>query len=131
MKKTLLALLASCLSAISCTALADCTLMCAAGNATALGDALVASTSDNPYLAGPRKPVKLTIPKKGYKFVHTPCLEKQKDGTLVDLGSDRGMNETGFSWTRSWVVPTEPEDPDKINAQEWFMRLGSTVATVD
>lgn len=131
MKKTLLALLTSCLSAVSSTTFADCTLICAAGDATASGEALIASTSDNPYLAGPRKPVKLTIPQKGYKFVHTPCLEKQKDGTIVDLGSDRGMNETGFSWTRSWVVPIEQEDPDKIDAQEWFARLGATVATVD
>ena len=53
------------------------------------------------------------------------------DGTLVNEGSDRGMNEKGFSWTRSWVVPDEPEASNKMNAVDWFLKLGSQVSTVD
>ena len=49
-----------------------CTLMGANGLATKDGNAYLASTSDNPYIEGPRNQVYLTIPKQGYKFVHTP-----------------------------------------------------------
>ena len=49
-----------------------CTLMGVSGGATEDGNAYIASTSDNPYIQGPRKPVYVTIPKNGYKFVHTP-----------------------------------------------------------
>jgi hypothetical protein len=108
-----------------------CTLMGANGEATKDGNAYIASTSDNPYIEGPRKPVYLTIPKSGYKFVHTPCIIQDPPGHYFDVGSDRGMNEKGFSWTRAWVVPNEPEAPNKIPAVEWFQKLGSTVATVD
>jgi hypothetical protein len=41
------------------------------------------------------------------------------------------MNEKGFSWTRAWVVPNEPETSNKTAAVDWFLKLGSTVATVD
>ena len=111
---------------------AACTLIGATGSETEDGHAYIASTSDNDYLPGPRKPVQVTIPKDGgYKFVHTPCLKVLEDGSLIDEGSDRGMNEKGFSWTRSWVVPDEPEAADKMSGAEWFVKMGSTVATVD
>lgn len=109
-----------------------CTLFGATGKTTTEGNAILGSTSDNPYLPGPRKPVYVTIPKDGgFKFVHTPCLIKEDSGQYTDVGSDRGMNEKGFSWTRSWVVPTEPENQNKMNAVDWFLKLGSTVSTVD
>ena len=41
------------------------------------------------------------------------------------------MNEKGFSWTRAWVVPNEPEATNKMNAVDWFLKMGSTVSTVD
>ena len=41
------------------------------------------------------------------------------------------MNEKGFSWTRAWVVPNEPEAANKMPAVDWFLKMGSTVATVD
>ena len=41
------------------------------------------------------------------------------------------MNEKGFSWTRAWVVPNEPEATNKMKAVDWFLKMGSTVATVD
>ncbi|WP_101877241.1 carcinine hydrolase/isopenicillin-N N-acyltransferase family protein [Lachnoclostridium edouardi] len=120
------------LSAVSTFSSLACTLVGANGGATVTGNAYIASTSDNPYLPGPRKPVYVTIPKDGgYKFVHTPCLIKNEDGTFEDVGSDRGMNETGFSWTRSWVVPDEPEDPNKMAAVDWFVKMGSTISNVD
>ena len=112
-------------------AAAECTLLGATGEATSIGNAYIASTSDNPWIEGPRKPVYVTIPKSGYKFVHTPCLILEKNGDFLDVGSDRGMNEKGFSWTRSWVVPKEPEAPNKTPAVDWFIKMGSTVATVD
>lgn len=113
-------------------ALAACTLIGATGTATIGRRIFLASTSDNPYLEGPRKPVVVTIPKDGgYKFVHTPCLIRVNSGKLVDIGSDRGMNEKGFSWTRSWVVPKEVEDPNKLDAVDWFLKMGATVETVD
>ena len=99
--------------------------------ATIDGHAYIASSSDNPYIEGPRKPVYVTIPKKGYRFVHTPCLIQDPPGHYFDVGSDRGMNEKGFSWTRSWVVPDEPQAPDRLSGVEWFLKMGSTVATVD
>jgi hypothetical protein len=108
-----------------------CTLMGANGTATKDRNAYLASTSDNPYLEGPRKPVYFTIPKQGYKFVHTPCIVQDPPGNYVDVGSDRGMNEKGFSWTRSWVDPNEPEAANKISSVDWFLKMGSTVATVD
>jgi Acyl-coenzyme A:6-aminopenicillanic acid acyl-transferase len=108
-----------------------CTLMGANGTATKDGNVYLASTSDNPYIEGPRNQVYLTIPKQGYKFVHTPLHIQDPPGHYFDVGSDRGMNEKGFSWTRAWVVPKEPEAPNKMNAVDWFMKLGSTVATVD
>ncbi len=108
-----------------------CTLMGANGQATKDGHVYLASTSDNPYIEGPRKPVYFTIPKSGYKFVHTPCIIQDPPGHYFDVGSDRGMNEKGFSWTRAWVVPNEKEAPNKMSAVEWFQKLGSTVATVD
>ncbi|WP_181995651.1 carcinine hydrolase/isopenicillin-N N-acyltransferase family protein [Clostridium sp. AM58-1XD] len=118
---------------LTCTiSSAACTLLGANGTETEDQNAYIASTSDNPYLPGPRKPVYVTIPQDGgYKFVHTPCLIKEKDGSFTDVGSDRGMNEKGFSWTRSWVVPGEPESVDKTPAVDWFLKLGSTVSTVD
>jgi hypothetical protein len=130
MKKTMgWALLSTCLTAS--TYAAACTLMGASGLATKDGNAYLASTSDNPYIAGPRKPIYLTIPKVGYKFVHTPCIIQDPPGHYFDVGSDRGMNEKGFSWTRAWVVPNEPEASDKMDAVDWFLKMGSTVATVD
>ena len=42
-----------------------CTLMGANGTATADGHVYLASTSDNPYIEGPRNQVYLTIPKAG------------------------------------------------------------------
>ena len=110
---------------------ASCTLLGATGKATADGNAYIASTSDNPWIEGPRKPVYVTIPQNGFKFVHTPCLILQADGSFLDVGSDRGMNEKGFSWTRSWVVPKEAEAANKMSGVDWFIKLGSTVATVD
>ena len=41
------------------------------------------------------------------------------------------MNEKGFSWTRAWVVPNEPEATNKMSGVDWFLKMGSTVATVD
>lgn len=108
-----------------------CTLLGASSKSTSDGNVYLASTSDNSFLMGPRKPVKLTIPKNGYKFIHTPCMTLTKDGDIIDQGSDRGMNETGFSWTRSWVVPKEEEDLNKMEAVDWFIKMGSTVASVD
>jgi hypothetical protein len=108
-----------------------CTLLGANGTATKDGHVYLASTSDNPYMVGPRKPVVLTIPKQGYKFVHTPCIIQDPPGHYVDVGSDRGMNEKGFSWTRAWVVPNETEADNKMDPVEWFQKLGSSVATVD
>ena len=109
-----------------------CTLMGANGSTTDNGSVYLASTSDNPYLPGPRKPVYVTLPEDGgYKFVHTPCLLLDENGFYENVGSDRGMNETGFSWTRSWVVPDEEESPEKMSATAWFQKLGSTVSTVD
>lgn len=108
-----------------------CTLMGANGQATKDGNAYLASTSDNPYIEGPRNQVYLTIPKQGYKFVHTPLQIQDPPGHYFDVGSDRGMNEKGFSWTRAWVVPNEPEAPNKMPAVDWFLKMGSTVATVD
>lgn len=109
-----------------------CTLVGANGGSTDNGAAYLASTSDNPYLPGPRKPVYVTLPQNGgYKFVHTPCLLLNDKGFYENVGSDRGMNETGFSWTRSWVVPNEEECSDKMSATSWFRKLGSTVSTVD
>ena len=108
-----------------------CTLMGVTGGASEDGNAYIASTSDNPYIQGPRKPVYVTIPKDGYKFVHTPCIIQDPPGHFFDVGSDRGMNEKGFSWTRAWVVPNEPEASNKMSAVDWFLKMGSTVATVD
>ncbi len=108
-----------------------CTLLGASSETTTDGNVYIGSTSDNNFLMGPRKPVVLTIPKDGYKFIHTPCLTLTEEGTLVNDGSDRGMNEKGFSWTRSWVVPKEVEDPDKMKAEDWFIKMGSNVANVD
>jgi hypothetical protein len=108
-----------------------CTLMGATGPATKDGNAYLASTSDNPYIVGPRDMVYLTIPKHGYKFVHTPLDIQDPPGHYFDVGADRGMNEKGFSWTRAWVAPNEPEAPNKMNAVDWFLKMGSTVATVD
>ena len=105
--------------------------MGANGAATKDGNVYLASTSDNPYIEGPRNQVYLTIPKQGYKFVHTPLHIQDPPGHYFDVGSDRGMNEKGFSWTRAWVVPNEPEAPNKMNAVDWFLKMGSTVATVD
>jgi hypothetical protein len=108
-----------------------CTLMGVSGKASEDGNAYIASTSDNPYIQGPRKPVYVTIPKNGYKFVHTPCIIQDPPGHFFDVGSDRGMNEKGFSWTRAWVVPNEPEAANKMSAVDWFLKMGSSVATVD
>jgi len=108
-----------------------CTLMGANGGATKDGNVYLASTSDNPFIAGPRNQIYLTIPKKGYKFVHTPLQIQDPPGHYFDVGSDRGMNEKGFSWTRAWVVPNEPEAANKMNSVDWFLKMGSTVATVD
>ncbi len=108
-----------------------CTLMGATGSATADGNAYLASTSDNPYIEGPRNQVYLTIPKHGYKFAHTTLQIQDPPGHYFDVGSDRGMNEKGFAWTRAWVVPKEPEAPNKMNPVDWFLQMGSTVATVD
>ncbi|MEA5011602.1 MAG: carcinine hydrolase/isopenicillin-N N-acyltransferase family protein [Angelakisella sp.] len=109
-----------------------CTLVGATGGSTIDGNTLIASTSDNPYIPGPRKPVMLTIPKDGgYKFVHTPCIIQEPEGDFFDVGSDRGMNETGFCWTRSWVVPNEAENIEKTNAVDWFLKMGATVSTVE
>jgi hypothetical protein len=118
-------------SASFCAIAKACTLMGASGSATNDGHVYMASTSDNPYIVGPRKPVYVTIPKGGYKFVHTPCIIQDPPGHFFDVGSDRGMNEKGFSWTRAWVVPNEPEASNKMNAVDWFLKMGSTVATVD
>ena len=108
-----------------------CTLMGANGTATKDGNVYLASTSDNPYIEGPRNQVYFTIPKTGYKFVHTPLPIQDPPGHYFDVGSDRGMNEKGFSWTRAWVVPNEPEAPNKMSSVDWFLKMGSTVATVD
>ena len=110
---------------------ASCTLIGATGSATVDKSAYMASTSDNPYIEGPRKPVLVTIPDNGYKYVSTPCFVKEKDGSFTNVGADRGMNETGFSWTRSWVVPNEVEDINKTDAVKWFEKLASTVSSVD
>ena len=75
--------------------------MGANGTATADGNVYLASTSDNPYIEGPRNQVYLTIPKEGFKFVHTPLHIQDPPGHYFDVGSDRGMNEKGFSWTRA------------------------------
>lgn len=108
-----------------------CTLLGASSKSSSDGNVYIASTSDNSYLMGPRKPVKITIPEDGYKFIHTPCLALTEEGGMINQGSDRGMNEAGFSWTRSWVVPKEEEDPNKMDAVDWFIKMGSTVANVD
>ncbi|MEY8339278.1 carcinine hydrolase/isopenicillin-N N-acyltransferase family protein [Lachnospiraceae bacterium 62-35] len=132
MKKGFTAGLAAVFTAASLFSSLACTLTGASGAAAEGGNVYIASTSDNPYLPGPRKPVYVTIPKDGgYKFVHTPCLIKNEDGSFEDVGSDRGMNETGFSWTRSWVVPDELEAEGKIPANEWFLKMGSTVSSVE
>ncbi len=131
-KSTAWALLLSYLSVSTFSGVATaCTLFGASGKATKDGNVYLASTSDNPYLPGPRKPVYLSIPKNGYKFVHTPCIIEESPGKFVDVGSDRGMNEKGFAWTRSWVVPNEPEAVNKTPAVEWFLKMGATVATVE
>src|ERR1700734_1949230 len=106
-------------------------MMGANGTATSDGNVYLASTSDNPYIEGPWNQVYLTIPKQGFKFVHTPLHIQDPPGHYFDVGSDRGMNEKGFSWTRSWVVPNEPEAANKMSAVDWFLKMGSTVATVD
>ena len=62
-----------------------CTLIGASGKATKDGNPYVASTSCNPYIQGPRKPVFVTIPEKGYKFVHTPCLIQDPPGHFFDI----------------------------------------------
>ena len=119
-------------SKISAFPTLGCTLIGVNGSATDNGMPYIASTSDNPYLPGPRKPVYVTLPAKGgYKFVHTPCLIPKDDGSYENVGSDRGMNETGFSWTRAWVVPNEQEDPEKLLPKDWFEKMGATVSTVD
>jgi hypothetical protein len=66
-----------------------CTLMGANGTATADGNVYLASTSDNPYIEGPRNQVYLTIPKQGYKFVNTPLHIQDPPGHYFDVGSDR------------------------------------------
>ena len=133
MNRTLgLALLTTFLTTSSFGGLSEaCTLMGANGTATADGHVYLASTSDNPYIEGPRNQVYLTIPKEGFKFVHTPLHIQDPPGHYFDVGSDRGMNEKGFSWTRAWVVPNEPQAANKMNAVDWFLKMGSTVATVD
>src|SRR5215470_4887864 len=73
-----------------------CTLMGANGTATKDGNVYLASTSDNPYIEGPRNQVYLTIPKQGYKFVHTPLHIQDPPGHYFDVGSDRGMNAKGL-----------------------------------
>jgi Acyl-coenzyme A:6-aminopenicillanic acid acyl-transferase len=126
------ALLTTFLTTASFSGLSNaCTLMGANGTATADGHVYLASTSDNPYIEGPRNQVYLTIPKEGFKFVHTPLHIQDPPGHYFDVGSDRGMNEKGFSWTRAWVVPNEPQAANKMNAVDWFLKMGSTVATVD
>jgi hypothetical protein len=126
------ALLTTFLTASSVGGLSQaCTLMGANGTATSDGNVYLASTSDNPYIEGPWNQVYLTIPKQGFKFVHTPLHIQDPPGHYFDVGSDRGMNEKGFSWTRAWVVPNEPQAADKMPAVDWFLKMGSTVTTVD
>lgn len=107
-----------------------CTIMGAAGACTRDGAAWIASTSDNPYAEGPRKPVVMSVAGNGRRLVHTPCLQRQADGALLDLGSDRGLNEAGLAWTRSWVVPGETPPANGLPASEWFLRLGAECASV-
>jgi hypothetical protein len=126
------AMVSTCLTTAAFVGIAQaCTLMGANGGATKDGNPYIASTSDNPYIEGPRNQVYLTIPKQGYKFVHTPLHIQDPPGHFFDVCSDRGMNEKGFSWTRAWVVPNEPEAANKMNSVDWFLKMGSTVATVD
>jgi hypothetical protein len=107
-----------------------CTIMGATGSCTTDATVWLASTSDNPYAEGPRKPVALTIAGNGRRIIHTPCLKRANDGSLADLGSDRGLNDAGLAWTRSWVVPDEMPVAGALPAAEWFMRLGAECATV-
>ena len=91
MNRTLgLALLTTFLTTSSLGGLSEaCTLMGANGTATADGHVYLASTSDNPYIEGPRNQVYLTIPKEGFKFVHTPLHIQDPPGHYFDVGSDR------------------------------------------
>lgn len=104
--------------------------MCTVMGSTGGGAAWLASTSDNPYREGPRKPVVFDIAANGRRIVHTPCLRLEKDGSFTGLGSDRGLNDAGFAWTRAWTVPAEEENPAAPDPVEWFMRLGAECATV-
>jgi hypothetical protein len=108
-----------------------CTLVGATGKATKDGKVYVASTSDNAYIRGPRKPIYVGIPEKGYKFVATPCIVQDPPGNYFDVGSDRFMNEKGFSCTRAWVDPDEPIASNAISRIDWFIKMATTVATVE
>jgi len=109
-----------------------CTLFGACGNYTDTGRVLIASTSDNEYIRGPRKPVFLTCSTGKYRIIHTPCLLKSANGELTDEGSDRGLNSAGFCWTRSWAVTKDciPGYTD-ISAKEWFLDFGSSAGCVE
>jgi hypothetical protein len=107
-----------------------CTIMGASGGCTRDARTWIASTSDNAYTAGPRKPVVLTIAANGRRIVHTPCLRREADNSLTDLGSDRGLNDAGLAWTRSWVVPGEEAYPSALTAKEWFLHLAAQCTTV-
>lgn len=108
-----------------------CTLIGASGDYTDTGNVLIASTSDNEYIRGPRKPVVVNSSIGKYRVIHTPCLLKCDDGTFVNEGSDRGLNSAGFCWTRSWAITNErPPDRLELKAKEWFLALGSSVSCV-
>lgn len=107
-----------------------CTIMGCSGAFGGDGTAWLASTSDNPYREGPRKPMVFSVAANGRGMVHTPCLRREPDGSFTDLGSDRGLNNAGLAWTRSWVVPDEEQHRDAPSPKEWFLRLGSECASV-
>ena len=109
-----------------------CTLVGASGDYTDTGDVLIASTSDNEYVRGPRKPVVVNSSIGRYSIIHTPCLLKRDDGTYIDEGSDRGLNSAGFCWTRSWAITDEsPPDHLEFSAREWFLALGCSASCVE
>jgi hypothetical protein len=108
-----------------------CTIIGATGKATKDGNVYIAGTSDNPFITGSRKPVYVTIPEKGYKFVGTPCIIQDPPGNFVNVGTDRFMNEKGFSSVYSYVHTDEPTGPIALSRYEFYLKMATTVATVD
>ena len=109
-----------------------CTLFGAKGDYTVTGDVLIASTSDNEYFKGPRKPVILNSSLGRYRVIHTPCLLKSDDGRYIDEGSDRGLNSAGFCWTRSWAITNEDVVTSPgLSSKDWFLQFGSSSGSVE